>query len=215
MKRQSIMVIGLGQFGSTVAKSLIELDQEVLGVDIDADIVQRATTFLTHAVVADATDELVLQSLGLGQYDIVIVAIGDNTQANLMTSMMLKELNVPYVVSKAESELQGKMLKKIGVDMVLYPERDMAMRLAQSLTRDYVLDYLQLSNDIGLVEIETPEFLVGKTLIESGLRETYQLSVVAVKTGNDIEVPPKPNRPLTEADRLILIGRIHDIDELV
>ncbi|MDV5063590.1 TrkA family potassium uptake protein [Veillonella sp. YH-vei2232] len=215
MKRQSIMIIGLGQFGSTVAKSLIELDQEVLGVDIDADIVQRATTFLTHAVVADATDELVLQSLGLGQYDIVIVAIGDNTQANLMTSMMLKELNVPYVVSKAESELQGKMLKKIGVDMVLYPERDMAMRLAQSLTRDYVLDYLQLSNDIGLVEIETPEFLVGKTLIESGLRETYQLSVVAVKTGNDIEVPPKPNRPLTEADRLILIGRIHDIDELV
>ncbi|NCB95838.1 MAG: TrkA family potassium uptake protein [Negativicutes bacterium] len=215
MKRQSIMIIGLGQFGSTVAKSLIELDQEVLGVDIDADIVQRATTFLTHAVVADATDELVLQSLELGQYDIVIVAIGDNTQANLMTSMMLKELNVPYVVSKAESELQGKMLKKIGVDMVLYPERDMAMRLAQSLTRDYVLDYLQLSNDIGLVEIETPEFLVGKTLIESGLRETYQLSVVAVKTGNDIEVPPKPNRPLTEADRLILIGRIHDIDELV
>lgn len=215
MKRQSIMVIGLGQFGSTVAKSLIELDQEVLGVDIDADIVQRATTFLTHAVVADATEELVLQSLGLGQYDIVIVAIGDNTQANLMTSMMLKELNVPYVVSKAESELQGKMLKKIGVDMVLYPERDMAMRLAQSLTRDYVLDYLQLSNDIGLVEIETPEFLVGKTLIESGLRERYQLSVVAVKTGNDIEVPPKPNRPLTEADRLILIGRIHDIDELV
>ena len=215
MKRQSIMIIGLGQFGSTVAKSLIELDQEVLGVDIDADIVQRATTFLTHAVVADATDELVLQSLGLGQYDIVIVAIGDNTQANLMTSMMLKELNVPYVVSKAESELQGKMLKKIGVDMVLYSERDMAMRLAQSLTRDYVLDYLQLSNDIGLVEIETPEFLVGKTLIESGLRETYQLSVVAVKTGNDIEVPPKPNRPLTEADRLILIGRIHDIDELV
>ena len=215
MKRQSIMIIGLGQFGSTVAKSLIELDQEVLGVDIDADIVQRATTFLTHAVVADATDELVLQSLELGQYDIVIVAIGDNTQANLMTSMMLKELNVPYVVSKAESELQGKMLKKIGVDMVLYPERDMAMRLAQSLTRDYVLDYLQLSNDIGLVEIETPEFLVGKTLIESGLRETYQLGVVAVKTGNDIEVPPKPNRPLTEADRLILIGRIHDIDELV
>ncbi|MBK7921402.1 MAG: TrkA family potassium uptake protein [Veillonella sp.] len=215
MKRQSIMIIGLGQFGSTVAKSLIELDQEVLGVDIDADIVQRATTFLTHAVVADATDELVLQSLELGQYDIVIVAIGDNTQANLMTSMMLKELNVPYVVSKAESELQGKMLKKIGVDMVLYPERDMAMRLAQSLTRDYVLDYLQLSNDIGLVEIETPEFLVGKTLIESGLRERYQLSVVAVKTGNDIEVPPKPNRPLTEADRLILIGRIHDIDELV
>ena len=215
MKRQSIMIIGLGQFGSTVAKSLIELDQEVLGVDIDADIVQRATTFLTHAVVADATDELVLQSLGLGQYDIVIVAIGDNTQENLMTSMMLKELNVPYVVSKAESELQGKMLKKIGVDMVLYPERDMAMRLAQSLTRDYVLDYLQLSNDIGLVEIETPEFLVGKTLIESGLRERYQLSVVAVKTGNDIEVPPKPNRPLTEADRLILIGRIHDIDELV
>ncbi len=215
MKRQSIMIIGLGQFGSTVAKSLIELDQEVLGVDIDADIVQRATTFLTHAVVADATDELVLQSLELGQYDIVIVAIGDNTQANLMTSMMLKELNVPYVVSKAESELQGKMLKKIGVDMVLYPERDMAMRLAQSLTRDYVLDYLQLSNDIGLVEIETPEFLVGKTLIESGLRERYQLSVVAVKTGNDIEVPPKPNRPLTETDRLILIGRIHDIDELV
>ena len=136
MKHKTIAVIGLGRFGGTVAKMLASMDHEVLGVDIDPEVVQKISPFITHAIVADTTDEEAIKALALSQFDIVIVAIGDNIQANLMTSMLLKEMNMPYVVSKAENALQGKMLKKMGVDKVIYPEYDVAQRLAQSLTRE-------------------------------------------------------------------------------
>lgn len=214
MKRKAIAVIGLGQFGSTVATMLSDLGHEVLGVDINTEIVQRMSATLTHVVVADTTDEHALQSLSLNQFDVIIIAIGDNTQANLMTAMLLKDMGMLYIVAKAESTMQGRMLQKIGVDAVVYPERDMAMRLAQSLTRDHVIDYLQLSDEIGLIELETPKFLVGKTLMDSGLREDYHLSVVAVKTGGHMQVPPVPSQPLRIDDKLLIIGHTNDLDRL-
>ena len=122
MKYKTIAVIGLGQFGTTIAKMLASMNHEVLGVDINPEIVQKVSPYVTHAIVADTTDEEAIKALALSQFDIVIVAIGDNIQANLMTSMLLKEMKMPHVVSKAENALQGKMLKKMGVDMVIYPE---------------------------------------------------------------------------------------------
>ncbi len=214
MKRKSIAVLGLGQFGMTVAKELAALNHEVLGVDIDSEIVQRISPYITHAVIADTTDEEALRSLSLKQFDAVVIAIGYNTQANLLTTMLVKELDAAYIVAKAENHLQGKMLKKMGVDMVIYPDNDMAKRLAQSLIREYVVDYLQLSSSIGLVEIETPNFLIGKTLIESELREKFNLSVVAIRKGEEIQAPPKPNMPLTATDKLLIIGHNADLDAL-
>ena len=158
MKRKTIAVIGLGQFGGTVAKMLASMEHEVLGVDINPEIVQKVAPYVTHAIVADTTDEEAIKALALSQFDIVIVAIGDNIQANLMTSMLLKEMNMPYVVSKAENALQGKMLKKMGVNMVIYPEYDVAQRLAQSLTRDHVMDYLQLSKKAIRIRMAYTEF---------------------------------------------------------
>ena len=140
MKQKTIAVIGLGRFGMTIAKMLASMNHEVLGVDINPDIVQKISPYLTHAIVADTTDEEAIKALALSQFDMVIVAIGGNIQANLMTSMLLKEMHIPKVVSKAENSLQGKMLKKIGVDQVIYPEYDMALRLVQSLTREHVMD---------------------------------------------------------------------------
>ena len=125
---------------------------------------KRFPPYVTHAIVADTTDEEAIKALALSQFDIVIVAIGDNIQANLMTSMLLKEMNMPHVVSKAENALQGKMLRRWGVDMVIYPEYDVAQRLAQSLTREHVMDYLQLSKSISLIEVDMPKFLVGTCL---------------------------------------------------
>ena len=214
MKHKTIAVIGLGQFGSTVAKMLASMDHEVLGVDIDPEVVQKISPFITHAIVADTTDGEAIKALALSQFDIVIVAIGDNVQANLMTSMLLKEMNMPYVVSKAESDLQGKMLKKMGVDMVIYPEYDVAQRLVQSLTRDYVMDYLQLSKNISLIEIKVPTFLVGSNLKDSNLREKYNLNAVGIRRGEDLEVPPNPITILGEDDKLLVIGNNSDLDAL-
>lgn len=214
MKHKTIAVIGLGQFGGTVAKMLASMDHEVLGVDIDPEVVQKISPFITHAIVADTTDEEAIKALALSQFDIVIVAIGDNIQANLMTSMLLKEMNMPYVVSKAENALQGKMLKKMGVDKVIYPEYDVAQRLAQSLTRDHVMDYLQLSKNISLIEIKVPTFLVGANLKDSNLREKYNLNAVGIRRGEDLEVPPNPITILGEDDKLLVIGNNSDLDAL-
>ena len=144
----------------------------------------------------------------------IIVAIGDNLQANLMTSMLLKEMNMPYVVSKAENSLQGKMLKKIGVDLVIYPEYDVAQRLVQSLTREHVMDYLQLSKNISLIEVVMPQFMVGSCLKDSNLREKYNLNAVGIRRGEELEVPPNPTTILSASDKLLVIGNNSDLDAL-
>ncbi len=214
MKNKTIAVIGLGRFGTTIAKMLASMNHEVLGVDIDPDIVQKISPFVTHAIVADTTDEEAIKALALSQFDMVIVAIGGNIQANLMTSMLLKEMNITKVVAKAENSLQGKMLQKIGVDQVIYPEYDMALRLVQSLIREHVMDYLQLSKNISLIEINMPLFMVGTCLKESKLREKYNLNAVGVRRKSGLEVPPDPTAILSEEDKLLVIGNNSDLDAL-
>ena len=190
------------------------MNHEVLGVDIDPEVVQKISPYITHAIVADTTDEEAIKALALSQFDLVIVAIGDNVQANLMTSMLLKEMHIPKIVAKAENTLQGKMLSKIGVDQVIYPEFDMAQRLAQSLTREHVMDYLQLSKSVSLIEINMPLFMVGSCLKESNLREKYNLNAVGIRRGDDLEVPPNPTTILSAEDKLLIIGNNSDLDAL-
>ena len=214
MKNKTIAVIGLGRFGTTIAKLLASMNHEVLGVDIDPEVVQKISHYITHAIVADTTDEEAIKALALSQFDLVIVAIGDNVQANLMTSMLLKEMHIPKIVAKAENTLQGKMLSKIGVDQVIYPEFDMAQRLAQSLTREHVMDYLQLSKSVSLIEINMPLFMVGSCLKESNLREKYNLNAVGIRRGDDLEVPPNPTTILSAEDKLLIIGNNSDLDAL-
>ena len=214
MKNKTIAVIGLGRFGTTIAKLLASMNHEVLGVDIDPEVVQKISPYITHAIVADTADEEAIKALALSQFDLVIVAIGDNVQANLMTSMLLKEMHIPKIVAKAENTLQGKMLSKIGVDQVIYPEFDMAQRLAQSLTREHVMDYLQLSKSVSLIEINMPLFMVGSCLKESNLREKYNLNAVGIRRGDDLEVPPNPTTILSAEDKLLIIGNNSDLDAL-
>ncbi len=196
------------------AKTLSAQGHEVLGVDINEETVQRISPYVTHAVVADTSDEDALRALSLNQFDDVVIGIGDNVQGNLMTAMLVKEIGAKYIVAKAQSTLQGRLLEKIGVDLVIYPESDMALRVAQMLVREHVIDYLQLSKDIGLVEMETPAFLQGKTLIEANIRAKYNVNVVAIKRDNDVLAPPDPNDPLRGTDTLMIIGRDPDITRL-
>lgn len=214
MTKKSIAVIGLGRFGSTVAKTVANMGHEVLGVDKDEDMVQKISPYVTHAVVADTSDEDALRELSLNQFDVVVIGIGDNLQGNLMTAMLVKEIGVEYIIAKAQDIMQGKLLEKIGVDLVIYPESDMAIRVAQMLVREHVVDYLQLSKDIGLVEMETPEYLQGKNLIEANIRVRFNVSVVAIRRNNDVIAPPDPHGPLMASDMLLIIGRDEDITRL-
>jgi len=211
MKAKTIAILGLGRFGGTLAKELESLNQEVLGVDSNEELVQKHSNYLTHTVIADVTDIEVLKSLSLNQFDTVVVSIADDIRASLMTTMLLKELGIKSIIAKAKDSLHGKMLEKIGADIVIYPERDMALRLAQQVIRENVVDYLKIAPDVGLVELEVPDILVGISLKESKLREDYNLSVVAIKIGDDVEVPPNPTRPLDKRDKLLIIGHDEDI----
>ncbi|TZE82791.1 potassium channel family protein [Calorimonas adulescens] len=200
-------VIGLGRFGFSVATSLYEMGYDVLAVDIDEQIVQDISDRVTHAVQADATDENIIRSLGIRNLDVVIVTIGSNIQASIMVTMIVKELGVKFVVAKAQSDLHAKVLYKVGADRVVFPERDMGIRVARNLVSSKVLDYIELSKDYSIVEIEPMIEWIGLSLKEIGIRQNHGLNVVAVrKNKEDIVVSPGPEYVINEDDILVVIG---------
>lgn len=214
MKRKSIGIIGLGRFGGTLAKQVTELGHEVFGVDRDEKVVQKMAPYIAQSVVADFTDEDTIAELHLETLDMVVIAIGEDMNAKLLTAMVLKDLKAPYVVAKASSLMESKLLKKVGVDFIVYPEMDMAERVAQMLSGDHIVDYFQLSKDIGIVEIKTPLFMDGKSLMELELRKSYNVNVVAIKRDNEVIAPPDPTDKLRASDMLIIIGQNEEITKL-
>src|SRR5690606_23937023 len=155
-------VIGMGRFGSRVATSLYRLGYEVLAVDHNEEQIESVLTSVTHAVQADGTDEEALRAIGIRNFDVVVVAIGQDIQASILTSLILKDMGVEMLVVKAQTELHGKVLTKIGVDKVIFPERDMGLRLAHHLISPNILDYIELSDDHSIVEIHVTPLMVGK-----------------------------------------------------
>lgn len=206
VKKKQFAVIGLGRFGSNVAITLHAAGHEVLAVDADSERVQQVSEQVTHVVQADSTDENSLKALGIRNFDVVVVAIGEDVQANTLTTLLLTELGVKHIVAKARNELHGKMLKKIGADRVVYPERDMGQRVAHNLVSSNMLDYIELSANLSLVEVATPKTLVGKTLAETDLRHQYGINVVAMQRKGEIIVPPLPTERMNEGDILIIVG---------
>ncbi|MEA5092945.1 Ktr system potassium uptake protein A [bioreactor metagenome] len=205
-KRKSYVVWGLGRFGVSVAETLTELGHEVLGIDNNEETVQRLSTVLTHVVVTDNIDETTVKALGLRNFDVAIVGIGE-LQANLLCTMLLKEAGVRMIVSKASSTLHGKMLEKIGADKVIYPERDMGKRVAHNLASSNIMDYIELTDDLSLMEISLMEDLKDKTLVEADVRRKYGVNVVAIKhKDGTTEINMDPQKPLVDGDVLIVIG---------
>jgi len=200
-------VIGLGRFGGSLAKTLYNMGHEVLGVDVSAENTQRMMDQLTQCVQADSTDEEVLKSLGLRNFDAVVVSIGHDMQASILTTVLVKEIGCKFVVAKANSALHGKVLEKIGADKVVYPERDMGERVAHSLSSSNVLDYIDVSSDYTIMEIVADEKFHGKTLGELSLRSKYGVNVMAIKRGESIEATPEADDVITRGDVLILFGK--------
>lgn len=213
MKGQQYAVIGLGRFGSSLAKELIELGYEVLGIDKNEEIVNEMSSKLTYAVEADSTDEEMLRSLGIRNFDCAVVSIGDDIQASILTAILLKDLGVKMVVAKALSELHGKVLNKIGVDRVIYPERDMGVRVAHQLVSPNLLDYIELSDEYTIAELSVTRRISGHTLKELDTRARYGCSVVAINKRSGVIIAPTAEDVVEEKDIIIVIGTNEQIDD--
>lgn len=207
-------IIGLGRFGSNMAKALTKMGYEVLAIDKNMERVQEFSNEFTHVVQADATDENALRELGILNFDVVVVAIGEDMQANVLTTLQLKEIGAPYIVSMARDSLQIKLLEKIGADRVVSPERDMARRVAYNLASTSVMDYIELSPQFSIVEIAVPEDFLDKTLMESDIRAKYGINVVAIKRKNDLIISPRPTERLQKGDVAIVVGSNDGINSL-
>ena len=214
MKKQTFAVIGLGRFGGSVCKTLADAGQEVLAIDKYESRVNDYKDIATQAVVADAQDEDVLRSLGIRNVDHVIVAIGEDIQASILVTLMVKEQGVKYVTAKAQNEYHAKVLEKLGVDRVVHPERDMGVRIGRSLTSKNMVDYLDLDANFKLAEIliTNPEF-VGKSLAEMDFRDRYGLNVIALAHSRQEMVLPSAGDVLTENDSILDAGPTRAIDK--
>lgn len=211
---KSFAVIGCGRFGSSVAKTLFELENEVLVVDKDPNIVQEISEYVTNAVQADAMKKSDLLKLGLNKYDVVIVSIGSNMEASIISTLLVKELGAKNIVAQAQSELHGKILKRNGADKVIFPEMDMGARVAHNLTSSNILDYIQLSPDFSILEISVLSSWNGKSLSELRLRNKYGINVIAVKRDDEVIASPSPEFVLNNYDIIVIIGNTENIKQI-
>ena len=204
-KRKQFLVAGLGLFGTSVAVTLQGLGYEVYAMDSDESLVQNLSTQLTYVVSGDASDRKTLQALPLEDIDVAVVAIG-NVERNMMNTMLLKELGIKQVVSKAINNLHGAMLSKIGADKVVYAERDMGERVAHNLISAGVMDYIELSGEISVMSLPIPTEFIGKNLIEADLRRRYDVNVVAIKREGRTMVNPKAQEVFQPEDEIVVLG---------
>ena len=203
---RSFIVIGLGRFGTEVALSLCRQGCEVLAIDTRTDLVQQVSEHVTQAVVGDARDKEVLRTLDAKSFDCGVVAIGDDLGNSVLATMNLKELNVPYIVCKAHDETHRQVLKKLGADKVVIPEKENADRLAKSLSSSNVLDYIELSEDYGIIEIPAPTPWQGKSLIELNVRAKQGVNILAIKREGQITVSPSADFRIAKGDVLVVLG---------
>jgi len=205
-----IAVIGLGLFGTSVAETLVQQGHYVLGIDINEQRVQQLSRQLNQCVSVSSVDEESLLALGIKEYDAVVVAIGD-IEANLMVVQTLQELGVKRVIAKAVSHRHGRVLHRLGAAQVVFPEHDMGVRTAHSLSGDRIIDYIELSKEYNIVEIQAPRQFIGKTLDEIDLRKHYRISLIAIKTATAVLISPPAETVITAQSVLVVIGKNEDM----
>ncbi|EMR07664.1 Ktr system potassium uptake protein A [Bhargavaea cecembensis DSE10] len=211
MMKKEFVVVGLGRFGGSICRELVEQGADVLAIDQDPERVDEFASIATQAVVADTTDEQALVSLGIRNFEHVIVAIGEDIQSSILTTLILKELGVEKITVKAQNDYHAKVLQKIGADQVVHPERDMGIRIANNMISNNILDYLELSEEHSIMEIKANEMLAGHSILDLDIRARYGINIVAIKRGEDVVVSPMAEEPIREGDILIIIGSDADI----
>lgn len=211
---KSYVVVGLGRFGSAVAQELCRLGNEVLALDEDMANVQAVADHVTRAVVADGRDPAVLKSLGAGELDCGIVAVGNDVGSSALIALSLKELGVSQIICKAQSHVHRRLLEKMGVDLVVFPEHETGVKLAQNLTHSGILNFIELSEDCGIVEIKTPKIWCGKTIREADVRNNYKVNIIAIRdsTTGTVNVSHGADYILRNTDVLLILGEDRYID---
>lgn len=212
---ERVTVIGLGRFGTSVARTLSELGYDVLAIDRSERTIQVASEYVTLAAQGDGTDPDLLEQLNVPESDVVVVAQGENLEASVLSTLLLKKLRVPWVVAKAKTTLHGELLKKVGADRIVFPEMDAGIRLAHSLGVRHITDYITLSNAAGVAKIEAPANLVGHT-IESLMKDMEgRLNVLLIKRGNQLITVPHFQESIRAHDELLIVGADADIARFV
>jgi trk system potassium uptake protein TrkA len=210
---KSYLVLGLGRFGQSFAKTLASIGHDVLVVDKTEDIVQQFSNVVTHAICAEASNEEFLSSIGVKNYDAAIVAIGD-IQSSILTVVLLKELGSKYILAKASSDLHAKVLYKVGADRVIFPERDMGIRAANSISSKNIIDFIELFPEYSIMEITVPSSWVGKTIGGIAVRTKYGVNIVALKTFEHLNVLPHVDTKFKENDIVVVMGKNSDLKAL-
>ncbi|MBN2427380.1 MAG: TrkA family potassium uptake protein [Deltaproteobacteria bacterium] len=208
-------VIGLGNFGYHVARTLYAEKQEVIAVDLSQEAVQKVHDDCTYAVLGDAANKEFLIAQGIDEMDAVIISTGEKTHLATLITLFLKELKVRRIIVKASSEDHGRILAKVGATEIIYPEKDMALKTARSLTKPNILDFISLSEDFSIAELAPPHYFIGKSLVELNLRKKFNVTVIAVKdvlTGA-ILAPPPADHVIKDSEILVFIGKSGDIDK--
>ena len=214
MNKKQFVVFGLGRFGQSLAVTLAESGYEVMVVDKDEERVQEISTLVTQAVQADVSDMETLKELGVRNFDVAIVAIGKDMQASIMATLLLKELGIPYVVAKASTEIHKKVLKKIGADRIILPENEMGRRVATNLMAGNIIDYIQLSKDYSIMEINILPEWENHNIRELNIRANYGINIIAIESDGNINITPGSDYVLQKEDLLVVVGHNKALEEL-
>ena len=212
---KSILIIGMGRFGRHMARKLRDLNHDVMAVDRNEERINDVLDLVTSAQIGDSTSEAFIASLGVRNFDVCMVAIGDDFQSSLETTALLKEQGAPFVVSRAARDVHAKFLLRNGADEVVYPERQMAGWAAVRYSSDHIFDYIQLTPDHSIYEVAVPESWEGKTIVQLGVRQKYHISILAIKQEGQLEPLPKPDRCFQSGETMLILGADRDVQKFL
>ncbi len=212
---KNILVIGMGRFGQHLCRELYTLGNEIMAIDTDEGALESVSEYVAASRVADCTNPDVLKSVGVTDYDICVVCIGNNFQNSLEITSQLKEMGAKYVVSKANRDIQAKFLLRNGADEVIYPNRDVAEKLARKVSTNHVFDYIELTGEYAIYEIPPIKDWIGKTIREADIRAKYHVNVLGTKKGGETKIMPLADHVIEESEHLIVVATQKDIDKIV
>ncbi len=211
---KNVLVIGMGRSGRHLAAKMLELGNEVMIVDKDEEIIEELAPKFTDSFIGDCTNEGVIRALGVNNFDICFVCIGENFQSSLEITALLKDMHAKYIVSKANRDIQARFLKSVGADEVVYPERAIAEKLAIRFNADNVYDYIELTDEYSIFEIPVVEEWIGKSVVQINVRRNYNINIIAIKKGEVLRPLPGGDYVFKSEDHLVVIGKSTDVFKL-
>ena len=212
---KSILVIGLGRFGRHMAKKFSEQNNDVMAIDINEERINNVLSVVTNALIGDATNERFMETIGVRDFDMCVVAIGDNFQSSLETTALLKDLGAKFVLARASRDVHAKFLLRNGADDVIYTEKETAERLAVKYGSDNIFNYIELNDEYSIYEIAVPSSWLNKSILKVNVRSKYGISILATKQGNNIYPLPKPEHVFTDSESLMILGKNEDVSRFI